>query len=276
MINFIQKHIKRWSEMKIGISWDAYGDGELNINEQIALMKKYGFEATFAMSDNPELDAIVEAARGEDITHDTCHAPFRGINRIWSDNSDGDDALLMLKNSVDACARNNIPVDVVHLSSGDNAPRISDAGYRHFRELVDYADCNGVQIAFENQRKLANIAFAFEEFPTAGFCWDVGHEACFAYGREYMPLFGSKLVALHIHDNFAVHEGDRHMIPFDAGLDFDKAARYIAESGFEGTVMLELMRHTSGEYEDYTPDEYFGKAAAAADRIRSMIEKKRQ
>ncbi|MBR4766254.1 MAG: sugar phosphate isomerase/epimerase, partial [Clostridia bacterium] len=262
--------------MKIGISWNAYGDGELGIKEQIALMKKYGFEATFAMSDDKNLDRIVEAVRCEGITPDTCHAPFRGINRIWFDNSNGDDALKMLKDSVDACARNSIPVDVVHLSSGDNAPRISDAGYRHFKELVYYADVNGVKIAFENQRKLANIAFAFEEFPTAGFCWDVGHEACFAYGREYMPLFGSRLVALHIHDNFAVHEGDRHMIPFDAGLDFDKAAGHITRSGFDGTVMLELMRHTSGEYENYTPDEYYSKAAKAAARIRDMIEEKRK
>ncbi len=262
--------------MKIGISWDAYGDGELNIKEQISFLKKYGFEATFAMSDNPKLDEITHDVRSQGITPDTCHAPFRGINRIWSDNSDGDDALRMLKDSVDACARNSIPVDVVHLSSGDNAPRISDAGYRHFKELVDYADSKGVQIAFENQRKLANIAFAMEEFPSAGFCWDAGHEACFAYGREYMPLFGSRLAALHIHDNFGVHNGDRHMIPFDAGLDFDKISSFIADSGFEGTVMLELMRHTSGEYEDFSPDEYYERAAGAAKRIRNMIEEKRK
>lgn len=262
--------------MKIGISWDAYGKGELSIEEQIAFLKKYGFEAMFTMSNDPNLDEIVEAVRKENISPDTCHAPFRGINRIWFDNSDGDDALRMLKDSVDACERNDIPVDVVHLSSGDDAPRVSDAGYTHFRELVDYADSKGVKIAFENQRKLANIAFAMEEYPTACFCWDVGHEACFADGREYMPLFGSRLVALHIHDNFAIHNEDRHMIPFDAGLDFEKAASHIAKSGFDGTVMLELMRHTSGEYEDVSPDEYFGKAAAAAMRIRDMIEEKRQ
>lgn len=257
--------------MKIGISWNAYGDGELSIKEQVSLLKKYGFSATFAMSDDPELDIITDELRCENISPDTCHAPFKGINRIWSDNPEGDDALRMLKDSVDACARNSIPVDVVHLSSGDNAPRVSDAGYRRFRELIDYAEYNGVKIAFENQRKLANIAFAFEEFPGAGFCWDVGHEACFADGREYMPLFGSRLIALHIHDNFAVHNGDLHMIPFDAGLDFKKVALHIAKSGFEGTVMLELMRHTSGAYEDLSPDEYYSKAAAAAGRIRNTI-----
>ena len=261
--------------MKIGISWDAYGKNEIKPEEQIELLEKYGFGATFIDSDNGDIDTIVPLLREAGISVDTCHAPFKGINRIWSDLPEGDDALKMLSESVDVCARHSIPVAVVHLSSGDNAPRISDAGYYRFKKLVDYACENRVKIAFENQRKLANLAFAMEEFPGAGFCWDVGHEACFAYGRRFMPLFGSRLVALHIHDNFGKHEGDMHMIPFDAGLDFDTAAQYIAESGFEGTVMLELMRHTSGYYENVSADEYYSRAAAAAKRIRDKIIEKR-
>lgn len=261
--------------MKIGISWDAYGNNELRPQEQIELLKSNGFEATFPMSDNPDMETIIPLLNNAGISADTCHAPFKGINGIWSESEDGDHILKMLTDSIDVCSRYEIPIDVVHISSGNNAPRICDAGYKRFSKLVEYADKKGVVLAFENQRKLANIAFIMEEFPSARFCWDAGHEACFAGGREYMPLFGSRLAALHLHDNFGVQEGDEHMIPYDAALDYGKIAQHIANSEFNGTIMLELMRHTSGRYEDFTPEQYYSRAAAAADKIRTDIEKRR-
>ena len=115
--------------MKIGISWDAYGKNEIKPEEQIELLEKYGFGATFIDSDNRDIDTIVPLLREAGISVDTCHAPFKGINRIWSDLPEGDDTLKMLTESVDVCARHSIPVAVVHLSSGDNAPSISDACY---------------------------------------------------------------------------------------------------------------------------------------------------
>ena len=108
----------------------------------------------------------------------------------------------------------------------------------------------GVQIAFENQRKLANIAWTFEEIedaPNVGFCWDTGHENCFTPGRQYMPLFGKKLICTHIHDNNGVFDHDEHLLPFDGKLDFVRAARQIRESGFTGALVLEVEPPESSE-----------------------------
>lgn len=256
--------------MEIGINWDAYDSDDLEAQVQAEIFRKNGVRHTFIPDDCTKETIAVIKENGIEI--DTVHAPFRGINNMWLEGSKGDEMLSSLKHSVDLCRENDIPVAIVHLSSGDDCPCITDLGHKRFADLMEYADKSGVIIAFENQRKLANLAFAMEEFHSARFCWDCGHEACFAYGREFMPLFSSRLIALHLHDNFAIHEGDKHMIPFDAKIDFDKVSSHIASSEFEGTVMLELSRHTSGFYETLSPEEFFSKAASAAKKIADKIE----
>ena len=255
--------------MEIGISWGAYSG--LSVSEEIALLKENGFTHFFPDSHNENLAEIMAATKAAGIICDTFHAPFRGINAMWSGGEDGERMYSRLTEAVDRCALYGVPVAIVHLSSGDNAPNINDTGINRFISLVDYATSKGVKIAFENQRKLGNIAYAFEKCPNAVFCWDVGHEACFAYNREFMPIFGERLAALHIHDNFGVHEQDLHMLPFDASIDFRKAAKHIANSNFCGTVMLEVFAAASGRYTDITPAEYYKRAAQAARRISEMI-----
>lgn len=260
--------------MDIGISWNAYGG--LETEYEFELLKSNGFTHFFPDSDNPQLEKIMKAAAENGIACDMFHAPFRKINNIWYDTQAGEEMAASLKNAVDTCEKFGVPVAVVHLSSGDNAPNINDTGINRFIDLVNYATEKGVKIAFENQRKLGNIAYAFEKCPDAVFCWDVGHEACFANGLEFMPLFGKKLTVLHIHDNDGVHNEDLHMLPFDASLDFDRIARHIAKSDFNGAVMLEVFRRISGRYENMSAPEYYKRAADAARRLRDKIEEYRQ
>lgn len=257
--------------MNIGISWNAYKEAPMTTAEQIELLKKNGFTNTFADAKDPGLRELVPELRKNGIECDTLHAPFNGINHIWADDDSGEDILGRLIATAELCAELDIPVMVVHLSSGDNAPRITDSGYERFKRLVDTADALGVKVAFENQRKLANLAFAMEVFPSAGFCWDAGHEKCFAYGRRYMPLFGSRLCALHIHDNDCEHGHDLHKLPYSSKIDFETVAREIADSGYDGTVMLEVFSGVSGDYKDYTAEEFYAEAGSAAARLRDRI-----
>jgi len=254
--------------MKIGISWH----GSFDMERQIELMKKNGFEATFLASDDPNLDVSVALLRKNGIECVNCHAPFDGINAIWLEGEAGDLMLERLLDGVRACARNRIPVLVVHLSSGDHPPRINDVGQARFDRLMTEAHVHGVTVAYENQRKLGNLANAMEQYPEAGFCWDVGHEGCFAYGRRFMPLFADRLVALHLHDNFAVHNGDEHLLPYDGALDLDRAARELAECGFSGPIMLEVFAMKSNIYGNLPKEEFYEKAANAARRFAKAVE----
>jgi hypothetical protein len=136
--------------------------------------------------------------------------------------------------------------------------------------VVDHAVQRGIKVAFENQRMLANLAWAMEAFPDQGFCWDCGHESCFTPGREYMPLFGKRLICTHIHDNSGEFNADNHQLPFDGAMDFDRFARHIKASGYTGSLMLEVMAHDAF-YPNVTPEEYLSRAADAAKRLLSLL-----
>jgi len=129
----------------------------------------------------------------------------------------------------------------------------------------------GITVCYENQYKLANLAQVFECFEEARFCWDVGHEACYSGGIEYMPVFGKKLGALHLHDNPCEYKRDLHRIPFDGAIDFDRVARQIAESGYDGTIMLEIGTGGYDLYKSMSAEEYFARAAAAARTLAEMV-----
>ena len=255
--------------MKIGVNFGGY---PCSVDEQIELMERYGFTATFAGSANPSIDEIMTKCREHGIVVESHHAPFGRINGIWMEGEEGDSVLAELISCVDECERYGVPTLVVHLSSGERPPRINDVGASRFERLVKYADEHKVTIAFENQRMLGNLAFVLEEFETAGFCWDVGHETAFAGGKEFMPLFGDRIVALHLHDNHCEHNGDEHLIPFDGIIDMDKAARRLAEAGYDKAIMLELVRKNSHHYDETDAETYFARAAEAAREFASRVE----
>lgn len=246
------------------------GDG---LDEFLRIMAENGFTKTF-VTQNADTERIAESVYRAGISFDTLHAPFgRRTNNMWLVGDEGDAALRELIDCLDACRRVGAPIAVVHLSSGQAPPPVTDIGRRRFTELVEYAEKIGVKVAFENQRMLSNIAWAFEEFKTdtVGFCWDTGHEFCFTGGRQYMPLFGDRLICTHLHDNFAKYDEDSHLIPFEGTTDFERVARQIRESGFCGTLMLEIIKERPA-YIDTPVREYLERAARAAKRLRAMIE----
>lgn len=270
--------------MNIGINMGCYAG--LSVDEQLRLMKENGFETCFLGSEFGNFETVVEKIKGNGIIIESLHAPFGNgksdpvcsINSIWQEGEAGDNMLARLKDAVDKACANNVGNIVVHLSSGVTPPMINSIGNERFGELVRYATEHGVIVAFENQRMLGNIAHAFEYYKEAKFCWDIGHESCFTPGRSYMPLFGKKLAMLHVQDNMGA-EGehpDMHLIPFDGVVDFDAAARAIAETDFSGSVMLEILTRNSNVYDEMSAEEYYARAAKAARRIADRVEYYRQ
>lgn len=259
---------------KIGINVGLKRD--LDLDSLIPQLKALGFDAIFtgmpALKLIPKIKKLLEE---NDMEWETLHAPFGHMNDMWLEGEAGEIMLRELLNCVDCCVLGGVKIAVVHLSSGDNAPPVTDIGRRRFTELVEYAAAKNVTIAFENQRKLANLAWAMETFgpdSNVGFCWDCGHESCFTPGREYMPIFGKRLICTHIHDNHGIYNGDDHMLPFDACMDFEKVARQIRESGYKGSLMLEVGPGAHEIYQDMSWDDFFVRAAAAVKRLRDMVD----
>ena len=267
---------------KLGINLGACSG--LSREEYAEKMVELGFGATFTgvYETEEEQSEVANLLARHGIAYETIHAPFRKYtNHLWLDCEEGDMMLATLKNCIDRCKLVGAPVAVVHLSSGDQAPPVTDIGRARFTSLVEHAAKNGVTVAFENQRKLSNIAWTFETFSaedSVGFCWDCGHEACFTPGREYMPLFGKRLVCLHIHDNLGVYNQDCHMIPFDGTFNFSRFAEHLRNANFDGTLMMELSAkkpmklYGNPIYENLTPEEYLQRAANAVKKLRDMVD----
>lgn len=253
---------------KLGIIFDTC-DG-IDDRTRVALMQKHGFEATFLMSDDKKLASRALLLHEAGIRIDNCHAPFDGINAIWQPTTAGDEMQARLESGVENCARYEIPVIIVHISSGENPPRVGDTGLARFDALMSRAKALGVTVAFENQRKLGNIALLMEYYPKAGFCFDTGHEACFTPGREYMPLFGNRTVALHLHDNSTAYNADDHILPYDGKVNLERAARQLAASPYRGTIMSEAFK--TGFYAGLTPDEYYARAQRAIRRFADRVD----
>lgn len=247
----------------------------IEVRDYAKKLKELGFHTVFSGVPAIKQIAEIKAALAENgLEWETLHAPFGHINDMWLEGEAGDIMLRELMNCVDSCVLAGAPIAVVHLSAGDRAPSITDIGRRRFTELVEYAATKNITIAFENQRKLANLAWAMEAFPegtNVAFCWDCGHESCFTPGREYMPLFGKRLICTHIHDNHGIYNGDDHLIPFDGAMDYERFAEHIRRSGYEGSLMLEV---GSGNeiYADMSWEEYLERAAAAVKRLRDMVD----
>lgn len=259
---------------KLGINCGSFRG--VNALESIPYIKNAGFDCVFTgYKDDAYIGALAEAIDRAGLTYDTVHAPFKHINDIWMPGDDGEAMLKTLTDCLDACAHYGVPVMIVHLSSKEDAPCVNDIGHERFDRLVEHAGEVGVKIAFENQRKLANLAFAFEQYghlPQVGFCWDVGHEACFTPGRKYMPLFGKHLIALHIQDNMCEYNKDLHLIPFDGMINFYHVGEQIKASGFTGTLMLEVLQKNSNVYDDYTVEQYYERAFRAVSKLRRIVD----
>ena len=235
-----------------------------------------GFKATFSgVKDAARQAAIAESCAKYGITYETLHAPFSHINDLWREDDLG--MLDELLHTIDHCVLAGVGIAVVHISSGNTPPPMCDRGFARIHRLAEYAAQNNVKLAFENARLVANLAWAMETFSPeiAGFCWDCGHESCFTPGRHYMPLYGNRLICTHIHDNTGAYNEDKHWIPFDGKMDFSYVARAIRESGYQGSLMLELGNSSpngSGAmYDGVTPEAFLKKAYSAADTLRKMI-----
>lgn len=248
----------------------------ISYEKQVECFKKLGVKRTFIGSYIPEFERIIKLFRDNGIICETLHAPFDGINNMWLDDESGDVMLERLKDCIDKCSAYEIPVAIVHASSGRPMPEISEYGLKRYDELFDYARKKGVKIALENLRYAENVMYLVKRYPDAGSCWDIGHENCFSDGEKFLELFGDRLIALHIQDNRCIKDYDDHLIPFDGNIDFEDAMRHLAKCGYNGTMMLEIGRDTviDGKkvYADLTDEEYIIRAVDAAKKLASMVE----
>lgn len=237
-----------------------------------------GFDCFFTYgNDKAFIEHLAAKAQKLGLFYEALHAPADGINDLWLDGENGERTAALLEESVSLASENGIPTVIMHVSSKENCPHVTDIGLKRFDSVVNFAAKNNITVAVENQRKLGNIATILEIYgkdTNVGFCWDVGHEKCFANGREYMPLFGDRCVLTHIHDNNCKYNVDEHLLPFDGQIDFRRTAELLHNCNYNGTLMLEidLPHEGSDKYAELSLEQFVSKAYAAINRLRIISE----
>ena len=190
------------------------------------------------------------------------------------------------KRAVECTAEAGGKICVIHPDNNKSAEENAEM----YRELMPFAHQYGVKIATENMWNWDSAkdesCFAAcatsESFvehvdavndPFLVACLDLGHAEMRGSGSgavNMIKALGSRLQALHIHDNDRWH--DSHQIPFSMDIDFAGIVKALKEIGYNGYFTLEADNYLRGfsaeDVFDGIKDLY-----AAARRLADMFEK---
>lgn len=261
---------------KLGINIDCLRD--ISALDAMELVKAAGFETFFTgICDNERVAAIKQKADALGLEFEFIHAPFTGINEMWTSGMNYLTIFNGIKEAIDSAANNGIPTVITHVSTKWNAPAVNDLGLSRYDELVLYAQEKGVTLAFENLRMLGNLACLVDRYAqmdNVRFCFDCGHEHCFTKSVKWMDIFTFKACCTHIHDNHGREWGDfespvdEHLLPFDGTYDYEQMMRKLDEYDYTGSLMLEVS-HKKPQYAHLTAEDFL---ATAYERIQKISE----
>ena len=236
-----------------------------------------------------------------DHTHLRSNAPVEGhgpeLRRIGEDNGihcnqshapfpvECPAILDLQKKAIECTAEAGGKICIIHPDNKKNA----DENARMYEDLLSFAKSCGVKIATENMwnwdRVLDQAAPAACSDPDSFnahldavndpyfvACLDLGHAEMRGLNTTAVDMIhalGSRLQALHIHDNDRWH--DSHQLPFTMDMQFEPIVRALKDIGYSGYFTLEVDRYPSS----FTADTAFTcvqNMAATARKLADMFE----
>lgn len=140
------------------------------------------------------------------------HTPFQVQDNIWLDNLDGESAINCYLQCVADCAEFEIPTMVVHLPDEDKP--YNALGLDRIKRIAKKAEKLGVNVGLENLQNLTNLVYMLEHVDSLriGFCYDCAHHYRHYPDNDLLSMYGSRMMALHLHDNGGSHI---HRLPFE-------------------------------------------------------------
>lgn len=240
--------------------------------EIIQFMAKMGYDA-FDMSFNymqfkPEhpmnQDNYREYAKNlrkiADIAGIVCNQAHAPMNSKCGEPKFDEDFMPMVIRSIEAAAILGAKIIVVHpiscLSYAENAEVLREMNIKFYKSLIPYCEKFGIKVAIENMWDWSPLVHQCihctcsraEEFcdyiDNIGSEWivaclDIGHVVLVGEDISHMiRMLGSRLQALHIHDND--YRSDLHSIPYLFQIDFEQMTKALAEICYRGDFTYEI------------------------------------
>ena len=96
----------------------------------------------------------------------------------------------------------------------------------------------------------SNFKIMFERFEPdfVGLCYDSGH-AVLTGQDDLIARHGDRLLVTHLHDNDG--ESDQHLLPGKGKIDWASELVAIKQSGYSGTINLEVALPDGEQLEDF-------------------------
>lgn len=93
-------------------------------------------------------------------------------------------------------------------------------GLDRIKRIAEKAEQFGVNVALENSHNFANLSYVLERVDSLriGFCYDCCHHNNYNSGGDLLSMYGSRLMALHLHDNGGSYA--QHQLPFHGMIDW--------------------------------------------------------
>ena len=231
---------------KLGVFiWFGY---RCSVPVRARLIREAGFETVLHWWDDSFLhvegfskERQVDIIRREGLFIENAHLQFNQVNALWLDTQVGQAVFEGYISDIDGLADCEIPVAVLHLTSGQKPPPMSAVGMKRIHALVERAEKRGVRIAAENVRNTHILTKTLDtiDSPMLGLCYDSGHDNIWSHTPPYELLsrYKDRLFAVHLHDNMGIN--DDHIAPGEGNIDWNTIRNGIDNSIYKGAYTLE-------------------------------------
>lgn len=250
--------------LKIGITNTSYG--AYGFSESFEKISEDGYECIdyqqladisteFFNSEKGEFEAVLKEHRALIESHGMRVTQAHGPWPFPENHGDGEGYERLVEASRRAVYGAHVlgsPRLVVHPLTpfgwgGDNPEEVYAINEKFLRDLADYAAPLGVCICLENlpfaEYPLGSVEAVCDmvdriAMPNLKVCLDTGHAVIFNKDvASQVKYIGSRLEALHIHDNMG--ESDEHLIPGDGIILWDEFSDALREIGYKNVISLE-------------------------------------
>ena len=263
----------------IGISTNCEcGD---TLAETVANIKAAGFgNVMLAQGGRGNFEEDIKTVLAAGLKIPFVHLYSNLANGIWQGGNKRDKFIKSIGDAVRLCGKYGIPVALFHGSHVMDA--VSDPGsigvhaIEAVKEILAIAEQSNVKVAIENLEgvNFAHFCYLMDNIKSLGFCYDCGHHNLFIPEVDLIGKYGDRIIAVHLHDNNMDWSGrgwnhDRHLLPFDGKIDFNRVARDLNRSAYRGVVMMEL--HREDDYDHMSSREFLSEAFKRGQKLENLL-----
>lgn len=207
----------------------------LTTEDRLNLIKQGGYDFVGLDFSDSFLPAVRHCEK-IGLPIENVHLDCDGTSYIWVGGQEADAMVESYCRQIKTCVEAGVMSGIAHVTYGPSLLPPSEEGMDRYKKIVECAEKHGFTLCVENSRATGHLNYVMDhcESPYVRFCYDSGHDLGLAwdteYFNQYLPTYGHRLNALHIHDS--IKGFDMHMAPFDGAIDWERVAKDLAATEY--------------------------------------------